>query len=1755
MKNEENYQIGKIFERNDKKEFWIDQNFLSIDKQYIPYDRAGHNNYCGSCFRYTIPQSIYERLNLICKDNDFALFLYLQACLKILLYKISGCHDVMIGSPVYSNELTKIIANEFIPIISNMCSVDTFKDVLSKVKKDTLLAYENQDFPLQEIIDEHTDKLHNSLKDCMTILYGLNTIHNLEDVQDLSVSIKLFLEKVDSQLSIHIEYDTNTYKRETLDNVIRLYIKLITSIVQNPDCVIDEINLADLDEFRLIINNQVKREKNFYIKETYNELFYKQVMKSSNRIAVKCGSVELTYKELDDKSNKIAHILRKKKLRPNELVGIFFERSIDFIVSVIGIMKAGGAYLPLDTKSPIDRIITYLKLSKTKFLITKGSVIETIKERIKDIILETDLDVILFYEKMENRIQRNSIFMTYKAVRILLQGNDVSLVNDEYASWSLSLNQSKVQQRIQQLANYLEVCNARKVGIICDDIVHILITLKALKQNNIPYVIASKHDIKDIKLMEGVDHIITESQFIDVADRFAWEMKCVEGYIIIDHYDINNNEKQHNFNMLWNEVAQETTEDINDYGWENSYNGEPFSVEEMMQYIDNFSTKLNPYINKSKKVFEIGCGHGLVMFQLVDKVKEYYATDLSQVIIEKNKTILKNKNINHVLLKALPALNIKETKAKEYDVVVCSSVIHYFPNLIYLEEVIKSAINILGDKGVIYLDDIIDLGKKKELVASTTNYKKENPKARTKVDWDKDLLVPREFFLELKERYPMIEEIEFSNKLGSIENELTLFRYDVLIMIDKSIAKESTDTYKKAVLYEDLFNDHNENNSNNTMVQSITNQDIYDLTDIDLESCSYIKPINSINDLSYVIYTSGTTGTPKGVMVEQKGMLNHMYGKLSDLSINENSIVAQNAPYYFDISVWQMLSVLLVGGKVFIYDEITVQDIDQFIHQLCDDKVTILQVVPSYLYAMLKHIELFPCDFRYLTYIVVTGEEVPINLVNKWISMYPNITIVNAYGPTEASDDITHYLIKEKIDDSNVPIGDVVYNMKIIILDEKERVCPIGIKGEICTYGVGVGRGYINEIDKTKEVFKQIDLYGQKVRIYKTGDLGMWHPDHKLRFYGRKDLQVKIHGYRIELEEIENKLLKLCNMNEVVVLVKEKKDIDSNYLLAYYTADSPQQTEYIINTLRKYLPEYMIPTYYIKLDKMPLTKNGKIDRKKLSNQDTQQDDNRKIIKAANKKEEIILQAWKEVLNINEDISTEDSFYLLGGDSIMALQISSKLQKMGYKLSLQDIVKYPTIKEEADFLSSRNLVADQSDVVGKVEITPIQNYFFQTYKEHRNHYNQALMLKCNEIINMDILKKTVEILTHHHDALRTTFSIEGDKVTQVINKDTEEFNFCKEYDVIGNNYISEIKAISNSIQESMNLKTGPLMKIIFFHHEKEEYILIVMHHLITDNISWRILTDDFQQVYESLREDQKVDLGDKTMSYQQWSSLLIMRYKQGEFLQAKEYWEEFLIKNSNYIEKLEYTLQNKIKDTGVLSISFSKNETKKLQNETTNAYKTEVNELLLTALSMTMNQFLSTDKVLVDIEGHGREIQDLDIDISRTIGWFTSIYPIMLEYDKEKDLGNMIKLIKDHIRRIPDKGMSYGVLKYQDNMSMKLNACISYNYLGIISNKQITSKFEISDIDFGLTQDKDMNRPYIFEFSGVIKKEELMITLQYNNEQYTYEQMNELLKQYRTNLLSIIQYCVNKKDSEYTLSDYSDFNLSEEDVEEFFDDIE
>ncbi|WP_459501590.1 condensation domain-containing protein, partial [Bacillus sp. C1] len=733
------------------------------------------------------------------------------------------------------------------------------------------------------------------------------------------------------------------------------------------------------------------------------------------------------------------------------------------------------------------------------------------------------------------------------------------------------------------------------------------------------------------------------------------------------------------------------------------------------------------------------------------------------------------------------------------------------------------------------------------------------------------------------------------------------------------------------------------------------------------------------------------------------------------------------------------------------------------------------------------------------------------------------------------------------------------HNKKIYIVNRNHQLQPIGVPGELCIGGEGLARGYWNRADLTEEKFVP-NPFVRGERMYKTGDLARWLPDGSIDYIGRIDDQVKIRGHRIEPGEVTRRLLENGALEEVVVLAHtdEKGRTD---LCAYFVANQ----EWSIQELRQYvleeLPEYMVPSYFIELDHIPLTPNGKIDKKALPKPDGNIQTGVEYAPPTNQIEEVLVEIWQEVLNVKQ-IGIHDNYVELGGDSINAIQISARLFQRNFKLEVNDLFKHPTISELTPYIHTVHVVVEQGDVEGTVSCTPIQEWFFEQKLQEPHHWNQAMMLYNKEGWEPEGIKQAFRKLTEHHDILRAQYLQNGEEIIQTIQgvgKDCftlQGFNFKQHIDIQ-----QRVEEEANKLQRSIDLEKGPLVRLGLFQTNKGDYLLIIVHHLIIDGVSWRILLQDFDTVYGQLKRKEEINLPLKTHSYQAWSQKLQEYANSKELLKELSYWKEIdhtVIPNlPKYMNDSNSTYF--LKDNHQIAFSLTEEQTTKLLTDVHRAYHTEGNQLLITALALTIREWTNEEQIAVSLEGHGREEIIEGVNLSQTIGWFTSIYPAVFRLQSD-ELSYAIKLVKETLRQIPNKGVGFGILNYltapekKEFTTFKLRPQISFNYLGTFDQKDAQG-FGQSSLPLGDFFSPKTRMQHALEINGVVMNGKLQISFIYNKYVYDVEIIEKLVSRYKHYLLAIMNHCLEREENELTPSDFSAKKLSIEELDDIFMELE
>lgn len=888
------------------------------------------------------------------------------------------------------------------------------------------------------------------------------------------------------------------------------------------------------------------------------------------------------------------------------------------------------------------------------------------------------------------------------------------------------------------------------------------------------------------------------------------------------------------------------------------------------------------------------------------------------------------------------------------------------------------------------------------------------------------------------------------------------------------------------------------------------------------------------DDAAYIIYTSGTTGEPKGVEIGHRSLLNYASWKARTHQLTTEDTCLQLVPHHFDGFCANFYPVLMAGGAMLLISNRYAHNTDYIARAIHREMVTGFSLTPGMYTSILQEFERDSVPPR-LRYVVLGGESASKALIRKSHTILPQVQLGNEYGPTEATVAATfHSCLTEVLP---AVIGKPIDNARVYLLGRHHELLPVGVSGELHIGGAGLARGYVGDPDLTHKKFID-DPFNPGSKLYKSGDLGRWRKDGTLEILGRVDKQLKIRGYRIEPAEIESCLEKYPTIEEAVVIVQ--KQANRKILVAYLVTKSTLTDHDLKAFLAAELPDFMIPEAYVLLPCIPLTHTGKINYQHLPLPKAHEADFHPPVS----EEEIALATvWQQVLG-NNKIGVNDNFFACGGDSIKSIQVSARLRSEGYELSVKDIFANQTIRKMALVLKRINEYADQAPVVGEVPWSPIQAWFIQGSIEFKSHFSQTVVVNFSEPIQKITLELIFQKLLDHHDMLRAVVKSENGRLFQEILRARDIPVVVEEYDLREENEPNRfINESAERGQAGIVLSTGPLMKMKLFQGHDGSRLLIIIHHLIVDGISWRILFEDIQQLHNQIKKRLPLALPPKTSSYRDWSTCIAHYAASADHQTATAYWEKTREVPAWKPTPVVENASNTYADQEKISFALTFRETEILLKEIHHVFRTQTNDLLLVAFMRAVKKRYHANSVWVDLEGHGRTNLDQTIDITRTVGWFTTIYPVMLQADVD-DIDVIIKRTKELLRCVPNEGIDYLVKRMNDPCdSNKSNAAISFNYLGQFDEDISRTSFMVERGSVGQDISLKECRLYDWEIAGIVMDQQLHMSITFSRHQYLRNEIESFMEDYKIELQNLVLYCMAQSRTYLTPYDVTHTDIS------------
>ncbi|MEU8682738.1 amino acid adenylation domain-containing protein [Streptomyces sp. NPDC048611] len=859
------------------------------------------------------------------------------------------------------------------------------------------------------------------------------------------------------------------------------------------------------------------------------------------------------------------------------------------------------------------------------------------------------------------------------------------------------------------------------------------------------------------------------------------------------------------------------------------------------------------------------------------------------------------------------------------------------------------------------------------------------------------------------------------------------------------------------------------------------------------------------------------------------------------------SHVVASTSLNFDVSVFEIFSPLLSGGCVEM-----VGDLLALAERSAPWTASLLSAVPSALGQLLAE------DTVQVTAdtVVLAGEGLAARTVREVRAAVPGCRVANIYGPTEATVYATAWYCDPADPDRTPPIGSPVAGARAYVLDPRLRPVPVGVPGELYLAGTGVARGYFARPGLTARRFLADPFGPAGERMYRTGDLVRWDADGQLEYLGRSDDQVKVRGFRIELGEVEAALARHPAVAEAAAAVTESDG--HKRLVGYVVTKGAEDTDPA--ALRAFLaesvPDHLVPAVVVPLERLPLGATGKLDRRALPAPDWAAPA-AGYVPPRTDTEQTLAGIWAAVLGL-ERVGAEDNYFALGGDSILSIQIVSAARRAGLALTPRHLFVHQTVSAlaaAAADLPATVSTAEQGPVVGEVPLTPVQHWLFDSVPDSPGHFTQALSFQLAAEVDEGALRAALAAVLEHHDALRMVYEPAGDGHWRQYSAAPGAAPALDVHDLSAlepEDRAARLRALSAELSAGFGLADGPLLKTALCHlgDQDRPVLLLAAHHLVVDAVSWRIVLEDLDTAYRRVRAGERAALGPKTTSFRAWAQRLHDHTAAGGFDDELAYWSG---QDGRADLPVDHAGRNSADSEETVTVRLEAEETRQLLQDVPDVYRTRVNDVLLCALGRVLARWTGHDRVRIGLEGHGREEIFDDVDLSRTVGWFTTLFPVTLDLPPHADLGAALKSAKEGLRTLPRHGLGHGALRHLRTPAatgLPADPQIAFNYLGqqdwsaSAGDGLLHAPYGALAGDMALSAD----RPHLIDVIGLVTDKRLEFTWSYSANLHLRSTVAGLAEEMTAELREIVRHCARPDAGGRTPSDFPLVRLDQDTVD-------
>ncbi|RKH35463.1 amino acid adenylation domain-containing protein [Corallococcus praedator] len=858
--------------------------------------------------------------------------------------------------------------------------------------------------------------------------------------------------------------------------------------------------------------------------------------------------------------------------------------------------------------------------------------------------------------------------------------------------------------------------------------------------------------------------------------------------------------------------------------------------------------------------------------------------------------------------------------------------------------------------------------------------------------------------------------------------------------------------------------------------------------------------------LAYVIYTSGSTGRPKGAMNTHAAICNRLHWMQEAYGLDASDRVLQKTPFSFDVSVWEFFWPLMTGARLVLARPGGHREPAYLTDTINHERITTLHFVPSMLRPFLEEPSLAE-SCASLRRVFCSGEALAPDLRDRFFACV-GAELHNLYGPTEAAVDVTAWTCVREDRRPLVPIGRPIANARMYVLDARLRPVPTGVPGELFIGGTPLARGYWQRPELTAERFIP-DAYASMpgARLYRTGDKARFLADGSIEYLGRLDDQVKVRGFRIELGEIEAVLSQHPAVRAAAVSMRE--DIPGDRRLVAYVVSSEVPASELRAFLVERLPEHMVPSAFVTLEALPLSPSGKLDRRALPAPERGPlAGGEDFVEPRSELEHQLARIWASVLGV-ERVGANDRFFELGGDSILALQVIARARQAGIHLTARQLFQSPTVAGLAQVAVSARRAGEQGPVVGPVPITPIQRWFLERELPEAHHFNQALLLETREPVDAEVLARALRALVDHHDALRMRLTLGVAGWEQSCAEPGREVPL-RQVDLsmlLESEHAVAMERIATEAQAGLDLGEGRLVRAVLFDRGAglTGRLLLVIHHLAVDGVSWRVLLEDLDTALRQLGGRGSVALPAKTTSFQAWAQRLEAHAASSALAEELSFWREELGADVPLLPRDLPDGVNTQESERTVTVALEPAVTRALLRASASGPRPGVEDALLAGVARALAWWTGGRRLRIDVEAHGREELFEDVDLSRTVGWFTALYPVRLELPEGSESVAVLERVRAARERRVGRGLGFGLLRYLRHgddaaplRDARASSEVLFNYLGQLdSGTRDTALFTLASGSTGASQGTRGLRSHVLEVVARLIGGRLELTWHYS----------------------------------------------------------